>query len=135
MKYLDILEYFKTGSYSNTSYDHNLFNTIYPFTAAFNRGKENPDGYKTVNFSLNIDIDNDENLEYQTDINVLSEFSYTRSEVYYCLPNVIRSNYKWWIDPVLINFKKFNDLFIDDRKEELWCKPPDTLCWMHMIAI
>ena len=116
---LDILEYFKTGSYSNTSYDHNLFNTIYPFTAAFNRGKENPDGYKTVNFSLNIDIDNDENLEYQTDINVLSEFSYTRSEVYYCLPNVIRSNYKWWIDPVLINFKKFNDLFIDDRKEEL----------------
>lgn len=115
---LEILEYFKTGSFSDTPYDHDLFNTIYPFTAVFNRGKENPDGYKTVNFSLNIDIDNDNNPEYQPDINVLSEFSYTRSEVYYCLPNVIRSNYKWWIDPVLINFRKFNDIFTDTRKED-----------------
>ena len=116
---LEILEYFKTGSYKDTQYDHNLLNTIYPFTAAFNRGKENPDGYKTVNFSLNIDIDNDSQLEYQTDINVLSEFSYTRNEVYYCLPNVIRSNYKWWIDPVLISFRTFNDLFADDRKDDI----------------
>lgn len=115
---LDVLEYFKTGSFSDTPYDHDLFNTIYPFTAAFNRGKENPDGYKTVNFSLNIDIDNDHNTEYQTDINVLSEFTFVRSEVYYCLPNVIRSNHKWWIDPVLISFKKFNDIFTETRKEE-----------------
>ena len=115
---LEILEYFKTGSFSNTPFDHDLFNTIYPFTAAFNRGKENPDGYKTVNFSLNIDIDNDNNPEHQSDINVLSEFSFVRSEVYYCLPNVIRSNYKWWIDPVLINFRKFNDIFTDTRKDE-----------------
>lgn len=115
---LEILEYFKTGSFSDTAYDSDLFNTIYPFTAAFNRGKENPDGYKTVNFSLNIDIDNDNNPEHQSDINVLSEFSFVRSEVYYCLPNVIRSNYKWWIDPVLINFRKFNDLFTDTRKDD-----------------
>lgn len=116
---LETLEYFKTGSYSDTAYNQNLLNTIYPFTAAFNRGKENPDGYKTVNFSLNIDIDNDNHLEYQTDINVLSEFTYPRNEVYYCLPNVIRSNYKWWIDPVLINFKKFNDIFTDTGKEKI----------------
>jgi len=115
---LEILEYFKTGSFSDTPYDHDLFNTIYPFTAVFNRGKENPDGYKTVNFSLNIDIDNDHNIEHQADINVLSEFSFMRSEVYYCLPNVIRSNYKWWIDPVLISFRKFNDLFTETRKDE-----------------
>lgn len=115
---LDILEYFKTGSFSDTPYDHDLFNAIYPLTAAFNRGKENPDGYKTVNFSLNIDIDNDNNPEHTQDINVLSEFSYVRSEVYYCLPNVIRSNYKWWIDPVLISFRKFNDIFTDTGKED-----------------
>ena len=113
------MEYFKTGSYNDTPYDHDLLNTIYPFTAAFNRRRENPDGYETVNFSLNIDIDNDNNLEFQTDINVLSEFSYKRNEVYYCLPNVIRSNYKWWIDPILINFRKFNDIFNHTRKEEL----------------
>ncbi len=115
---LEILEYFKTGSFSDTPYDHDLFNTIYPFTAVFNRGKENPDGYKTVNFSLNIDIDNDNNTEHQQEINVLSEFSFTRSEVYYCLPNVIRSNYKWWIDPVLISFRKFNDIFTETRKDD-----------------
>ncbi len=115
---LEILEYFKTGSFSDTPHDHDLFNTIYPFTAAFNRGRENPDGYKTVNFSLNIDLDSEHGSEYQQEINVLSEFSFIRSEVYYCLPNVIRSNYKWWIDPVLINFRKFNDIFNDVRKDE-----------------
>jgi len=116
---LEILEYFKTGSFSDTPYDNDLFNTIYPFTAAFNRRKENPDGYKTVTFSLNIDIDNDHNVEYQTDVNVLSEFTFERSEVYYCLPNIIRSNHKWWIDPVLINFRKFNNIFNESRKEEV----------------
>lgn len=115
---LEILEYFKTGSFGNTAYDENLFNTIYPFTAVYNRGKENPDGYKTVTFSLNIDIDNDNTAEYQTDVNVLSEFTFSRSEVYYCLPNVIRSNYKWWIDPVLISFRKFNEIFTETRKED-----------------
>ena len=65
-----------------------------------------------------IDIDNDNNTEFQTDVNVLSEFSFSRSEVYYCLPNVIRSNYKWWIDPVLISFRKFNEIFTETRKEE-----------------
>ena len=115
---LRILEYFKTGSFGDTPINSDLFNTIYPFTAVFNRGKENSDGYKTVNFSLNIDIDEDSNPDFQTDINVLSEFSFARSEVYYCLPNVIRSNYKWWIDPVLISFKEFNDIFSDIRKED-----------------
>ena len=115
---LEILEYFKTGSFSNTPISHNLFNAIYPLTAAFIQSKENPDGHRTVNFSLNIDIDNDNNPEYQQDINVLSEFTYGRSEVYYCLPNLIRSNYKWWIDPVLVSFTKFNDIFTDIGKED-----------------
>lgn len=115
---LRILEYFKTGSFSNTPIDHNLFNTIYPFTAVFNRGKENSDGYKTVNFTLNLDIDDDNTNDYQADVNVLSEFSFVRSDVYYCLPNIIRSNYKWWIDPILINFKEFNDIFTEVRKED-----------------
>lgn len=114
---LDILEYFKTGSFKDTPYDSNLFNAIYPFTAVFNRGKENPDGYKTVTFSLNIDIDDDSNNDLSLDVNVLSEFVYNRREVYYCLPNVIRSNYKWWIDPILISFIEFNGIFSDNGKE------------------
>ncbi len=114
---LEILEYLKTGSKSSTPLDENLFNAVYPFTAAFNRGKENTDGYRTVNFSLNIDIDEDNVSDFLTDVNVLSEFFYNRSEVYYCLPNVLRSNYKWWIDPVLISFRDFNAIFDDSREE------------------
>lgn len=115
---LRILEYLKTGSAPDTPIDSDLFNAIYPFTAVFNRGRENTDGYRTVNFSLNIDIDDDNCPEHQMNINVLSEFSYNRSEVYYCLPNVLRSNYKWWIDPILINFKEFNEIFSDAGKED-----------------
>ena len=112
---LTILEYFKTGSMPDTPRDSDLFKAVYPFTAVFNKGRENLDGYKTVNFSLNIDIDDDNVSDYRTEINVLSEFSYNRSEVYYCLPNVLRSNYKWWIDPILINFREFNAIFAEEE--------------------
>ena len=112
---LDTLEFLKTGSFSDTAIDSDLFNAVYPFTAVFNRGKENSDGYKTVNFALNIDIDDDNISDYHADVNVLSEFSYSRNEVYYCLPNVLRSNSKWWIDPVMINFREFNNIFIERK--------------------
>lgn len=115
---LEILEYFKTGSLKDASMDGDLFNAIYPFTAVFNRGKENLDGYKTVNFSLNIDVDEETQNEQHMDINVLSEFVYDRSEVYYCLPNILRSNFKWWIDPILISFREFNGIFSDIREDE-----------------
>lgn len=115
---LKIMEYLKTGSSANTPIDYNLFNAVYPFTAVFDKRNENLDGYKTVNFSLNIDIDDDSHVDYHTGVSVLSEFVYNRNEVYYCLPNVLRSNYKWWIDPVLINFRDFNDIFKDNGKDE-----------------
>lgn len=119
---LEILEYFETGSLRDASMDEDLFNAVYPFTAVFNRRKENQDGYKTVNFSLNIDTD-DETPDIQPlEINVLSEFAYDRSEVYYCVPNVLRSNYKWWIDPILISFREFNDIFFDIRKDDESCR-------------
>ena len=115
---LEILEYFETGTLRDASMDEDLFNAVYPFTAVFNKRKENQDGYKTVNFSLNIDMDDDTPDIQPMDINVLSEFVYDRSEVYYCVPHVLRSNYKWWIDPILISFREFNDIFIDIRKDD-----------------
>jgi hypothetical protein len=87
---------------------------IYPFTATYNRGNENYDGYKTVTFALNINFE-DEGEEVKEYINVLTEFTYNLSNVFYCLPNVLRSNRKWWIDPVLINFKKFNEIFVEEE--------------------
>ncbi len=115
---LEILEFFETGSMRENTMDSDLFNAVYPFTAVFNRRKENQDGYKTVNFSLNIDTDEETPAIQPLDINVLSEFVYDRSEVYYCVPNVLRSNYKWWIDPILISFRDFNDIFSDIRKDD-----------------
>ncbi len=115
---LDILEYFKTGGLRGVFASDELFDAIYPFTAVFNKRKENLDGYKTVNFSLNIDVDDDPtNGTFEKDINVLSEFVYDRSEVYYCLPNILRSNRSWWIDPVLISFREFNNIFSEIRKD------------------
>lgn len=110
---LNILEYLKTGSFNDTPVDSALFNAVYPFSATYNRGNENYDGYRTATFTLNIDIDGDNKAEYKGDINVLTEFSYNLSSVFYCLPNILRSNKKWWIDPLLIDFKEFNDIFID----------------------
>lgn len=110
---LDILRYLRTGSLKRNG--DSPTNAIYPFTATYNRGNENYDGYKTVTFALNIDLDGDgeEGKEY---INVLTEFTYNLSNVFYCLPNILRSNRKWWIDPVLINFKEFNEIFEEEAE-------------------
>ena len=112
---LDILEFFKSGSTQNMRMENDVFNAVYPFTAVFNKGRENTDGYKTITFSLNIDLDEDDKAD---EINVLSEFKYDHNEVFYCLPNVIRSNFKWWIDPVLISFRDFNRIFEEIRKDD-----------------
>lgn len=116
---LEILEYFKTGTTRGSAMDGDFFNAVYPFTATYNRGKENLDGYRTINFSLNIDADDDsKNYNQNMEVNVLSEFEYDRCEVYYCFPHVLRSNNNWWIDPILINFRDFNNIFTDLRKDE-----------------
>jgi len=108
---LDVLRYLRTGGFHRTADVPSQ--AIYPFSATYNRGNENYDGYKTVTFKLNIDIDGDDRVENKEYINVLTEFSYNLSDVFYCLPNVLRSNRKWWIDPVLIGFKEFNEIFVE----------------------
>jgi hypothetical protein len=112
---LDILLYLKTGTFKKTS--GAPAQAIYPFAATYSRGNENYDGYKTVTFTLNIDSDGDDRIDKKEYISVLTEFSYNLSNVFYCLPNVLRSNKKWWIDPVLINFKEFNEIFVEDDTE------------------
>ena len=109
---LDVLRYLRTGRMKGTA--DSPTHAIYPFTATYNRGNVNYDGYKTVTFVLNINFDGDgeEKKEY---INVLTEFTYNLSNVFYCLPNVLRSNRRWWIDPVLIDFKDFNEIFDDSE--------------------
>ncbi len=106
---LDILKYLRKGSFKNS--DETLFKAVYPFAATYNKGNENYDGCRTVTFTLNFDVDSDDKVDGNDYINVLTEFSYKDTNVFYCLPNVLRSNKRWWIDPLLIGFKEFNDIF------------------------
>lgn len=106
---LKILRFLTVGSYGSNAASE--LNTIYPFTATYNRGNENYDGYKTVTFTLNLKKDGSDGTG--NEINVLTEFKYNLCDVFYCLPNTLRSNKRWWIDPLLINFKEFNDIFVE----------------------
>lgn len=106
---LDTLKYLRNGSFKNT--EGSFFKAVYPFAATYNKGNENYDGHRTVTFKLNFDVDGDEKADEAEYINVLTEFSYNTTNVFYCLPNVLRANKRWWIDPLLISFKEFNDIF------------------------
>ncbi len=110
----DVLNYFCFGSFEGEPEEKNYFHTVYPLVATYNRGNENYDGHKTVTFTLNLDMENGaaEAKEY---ISVLTEFDYHLNDVFYCLPNVLRSNKKWWIDPLLISYKEFNDIFVEQE--------------------
>ncbi len=107
---IHILEYLRNGTFELSS--DNPSRAIYPYTATYNHGNENYDGYKTVTFTLDYDHDGDARSE-KKEIKVLSEFTYNTSNVFYCLPNILRTSNKWWIDPVMIDFKAFNEIFLD----------------------
>jgi hypothetical protein len=108
---LDVLKFLIFGAFDCPITKGVPMNAIYPFAATYSRGNENYDGYKTATFSLNIDMEFDEISDNKEDVNVLTEFSYAPGDVFYCLPNVLRSNRKWWIDPMLVGFKEFNEIF------------------------
>ena len=105
-----ILEYLRNGTFETSS--DNPSRAIYPYTATYNHGNENYDGNKTVTFSLDWDLDGDAKSE-KKDIKVLSEFTYNTSNVFYCLPNILRTSNTWWIDPLMVDFKAFNEIFLD----------------------
>ncbi len=111
---IGILKFLTSGAFDVQPAEGTIpLSAVYPFSATYSRGNENYDGYKTATFTLNIDIDFDETNDNKSDVNVLTEFSYTTGDVFYCLPNVLRSNKKWWIDPILVSFKEFNDIFAE----------------------
>ncbi len=108
---LDVLNFLIYGTFDCNAVNGVPLNAIYPFAATYSRGNENYDGYKTATFTLNIEIDYDNVPDTKEEVNVLTEFSYATGDVFYCLPNVLRANKKWWIDPILVSFKEFNDIF------------------------
>ena len=104
---IKILQFFSTGfTLAPRSY-----NSVAPMVASYNNHNDSRDGYDTATFALIFDANelNGKSME----INMLSEFFYEISMRYYCLPNIVRSNNKWWIDPFVIKCSDFDAIFFE----------------------
>lgn len=118
-KAIRIMRFFATGSFDPTEDPIQYFqNAILPAVASFYSFNSSKDGYDTASLFLTIDVNRDNVDDYHREVNVLSEFSYDMHSMYYCLPNVIRSNRKWWIEPFVIECKLLDDIYRDEEKEE-----------------
>ncbi len=112
-KTIDILKFLQYGSFDTAK--GNLMSAVYPIVAEYNKSNDNCDGYHTSMFMLEIEVDADGDgmVDFIREVNVLSEFAYTISHRYYCLPNAIRSTDKWWLDPFIIRCKDFDEIFTE----------------------
>lgn len=80
------------------------FDPIYPYVVRYVERSENRDGYNINSFSVAFSEDVGER-----EIKILSEREYKINEKYYCIPNVTMSNSRWWIEPFLIECKRYED--------------------------
>ncbi len=90
------LEYLKTGKSFGSNRSEGI---IYPYVAFLDYTSKTRDGYVVNHFS----VFTDESIE--NDFKVISEYSYSPNQGYYCVPNRFRSNdeLKLWIEPIMIN--------------------------------
>jgi hypothetical protein len=86
------------------------YDPIYPYVVRYTEKSENRDGYQINGFSIFYDADNG-----VKEVKILSDRKYQINEKYYCIPNVTMSNSRWWIEPFLINCRKYDDLLRDVR--------------------
>lgn len=107
---IQLLEFFSSGARGNGT-TARLYTAISPMVAGYNNHNDSKDGYDTATFALIFGANeiNGKGME----INMLSEFSYEISKRYYCLPNIVRSNDKWWIDPFVVKCSTFDAIFFE----------------------
>ncbi len=116
-KAIRIMRFFATGSFDPTEDTTQYFqNAILPTIASFYSVNRSKDGYDTASLFLTIDVNRNNVSDYHREVNVLSEFTYDMHSMYYCLPNVIRSNQKWWIEPFIIECKLLDDIYRTDAE-------------------
>ena len=102
-KAIRLMRFFATGDFEQTSeYMQYFQHAIAPVVASYTSFNNSKDGYDTATFFLTIDVNGNNLADYHREVNVLSEFTYDMHGRYYCLPNILRSNEKWWIDPFVI---------------------------------
>lgn len=108
---IKLLQFLSTGSSTGRSSLFSPYHAVAPMVAGYNNRNKSKDGYDTATFALIFDANelNGKGME----INMLSEFIYEISMRYYCLPNIVRSNNKWWIDPFVIKCSDFDAIFLE----------------------
>ena len=108
---IKMFKFFQDGVVAEEKRAPRSFNAIAPLVASYNKHSDSKDGYDTATFTLIFDVNeiSGKNME----INMLSEFSYEISMRYYCLPNIVRSNNKWWIDPFVIKCNDFDKIIFE----------------------
>ncbi|MBR3298438.1 MAG: hypothetical protein IKI64_04465 [Clostridia bacterium] len=112
---LGILEFLTTGSFEKNESKGDFNSSVYPITGRYVSNSESNDQCRIANFSIRIDVNANGQFDYMKTINILTEFYYQIDEYYYCLPNIGRSNYEWWIDPLIVSATDFDSIF--DKKE------------------
>ena len=108
---INILQFFSSGTNSALSASPRSYYAVAPMVASYNNHNDSKDGYDTATFALIFDAS--EIHGKGMEINMLSEFFYEISMRYYCLPNIVRSNNKWWIDPFVIKCSDFDAIFLE----------------------
>ncbi len=88
------------------------YDPIYPYVVRYTDRSENRDGYIINTFSIFVSEG-----EEEKEVKILSEYDYSINEKYYCIPNLASSNKRWWIEPILINCRKYDSVIHGDYKE------------------
>ena len=100
--------YLMTGNIGNSQEKNRA---IYPYVLTYESSGRNRDGYNIGNYSYVVGKE-------EMEIKVLSEFDYVVNEKYFCLPNIIRSNESFWIEPIIIGFVNFDKLMMGEEYNE-----------------
>ncbi len=109
-KSLELLYFLRTGKTESVSKGTNVYGSVVPLIASYNRGDQSRGGYQTAMFALVIDPQGTGTLE-DVHVSVLSEFIYNMTSKYYCMPHVGRATKRWWIDPLILKCQLFDDIF------------------------
>ena len=117
-KAIPVMRYFTTGRFDKHNHEANLFKAVYPIVGNYYKLSKNQDDYDTAMFSLEIDANQNGSGDFFNTVGFLSEFEFRLNKQYYCLPNVLRSTKKRWIDPFTIECGIFDDIFEEAELEE-----------------
>lgn len=114
---IKIMIYLDNGANGVEDMPYKYCNAIFPILTHYNRGNINKDGCSTAVFSYTLDTNYNGIADDKKEMSVLTEFEYDLDTDYYCLPNILRTNDNWWIEPLIVDCDRFNNIFIEKEKE------------------